>query len=97
MKSLADEMSYAGKLLDDEEMMSYILAGLDDDYEPVVSNLVGKAEAVSVAEIYSQHLSFEGRAKLRQQASGSSVNSAKRGGKSGDGFNSNFVETRFRQ
>lgn len=76
MKTLADEMSSAGKPLDDEEMMSYILPGLDDDYEPVVSTLVGKAEAVPVAEIYTQLLSFESRAKLRQQANGSSVNSA---------------------
>lgn len=76
MKTLADEMSSAGKPLDDEEMMSYILPGLDDDYEPVVSTLVGKAEAVPVAEIYTQLLSFESRAKLRQQANGSPVNSA---------------------
>ena len=80
MKTLADEMSSAGKPLDDEEMMSYILPGLDDDYEPV-------------AEIYTQLLSFESRAKLRQQANGSSVNSARRGGKGGGGGFSNNVNT----
>ena len=90
MKSLADEMASAGKPLDEEEMMSYILAGLDDDYEPVVSNLVGRAEPAPITKIYSQLLSFESRARLRQQASSSSVNGAKRGGKNNGGFNSNF-------
>lgn len=88
MKTLADKMSSADKPLDDEEMMSYILAGLDNDYEPVVSSLVGKAEAIPVVEIYTQLPSFESRAKLRQQANGSSVNSARHGGK-GDGFTDN--------
>lgn len=41
MKTLADEMASAGKPLDDEELMGYVLAGVDDDYELVVSMLVG--------------------------------------------------------
>lgn len=65
MKTLADKMSSTDKPLNDEEMMSYILAGLANDYEPVVSSLVGKAEAIPVVEIYTQLPSFESRAKLR--------------------------------
>jgi hypothetical protein len=37
MKSLADEMTSAGKALEEEELVSYILAGLVFDYNPVVS------------------------------------------------------------
>jgi hypothetical protein len=34
MKALANEMTFAGKRLDDEDLVSYILAGLDLD--PVI-------------------------------------------------------------
>ena len=37
MKALADDMAAAGKKLDDEEIISYILAGLDRDFDSVVS------------------------------------------------------------
>lgn len=40
MRSLGDEMAATGKPLDDEEMMAYILNGLDTDYEPIVSALI---------------------------------------------------------
>nr|AAU90262.1 integrase core domain containing protein [Oryza sativa Japonica Group]ABF97857.1 retrotransposon protein, putative, Ty1-copia subclass, expressed [Oryza sativa Japonica Group] len=88
MKVLADEMAFAGKPLDDEELISYVLAGLDDDYEPVVSSLVGKSEVVSLAECYSQLLSFKSRQKLRHAAAhqASSVNAARRGGGKGGGY-----------
>jgi hypothetical protein len=36
MKTLADEMASAGKKLDDEELSSYILAGLYFEYNPTV-------------------------------------------------------------
>jgi hypothetical protein len=53
MKSLADEMAYAKKV-DDEELVSYILAGLDEEYNPVVSALLARVELVLVAEAHSQ-------------------------------------------
>jgi hypothetical protein len=37
MSALGDEMATAGKPLDDEEMVSYILTGLDIEYNLVVS------------------------------------------------------------
>lgn len=37
MKSLADNMASAGKKLEDEEITSYILVGLDSDFNPVMS------------------------------------------------------------
>jgi hypothetical protein len=36
MKTLADEMASAGKKLDDEELSSYILAGLYFEYNPTI-------------------------------------------------------------
>lgn len=41
MKLLADDMSSAGKPLDDEELVSYIFAGLDFDYNSMVSSIAG--------------------------------------------------------
>jgi hypothetical protein len=48
---LADEMVVAGKPLDDEEMVSYILAGLDLEYNYVVSVVVTCIKPISVTEL----------------------------------------------
>jgi hypothetical protein len=57
MKALADEMTSAGKRLDDEDIVSYILAGLDLD--PVISVVSARVEPISVTELYGQLLSHE--------------------------------------
>lgn len=54
MKSLADEMSSAGKPMDDEELVTYILAGLDFDYNSVVSSVANRAKSISVNELHTQ-------------------------------------------
>jgi hypothetical protein len=36
MKGLADEMALAGRKLEDEELVSYILIGLGEDFDSVV-------------------------------------------------------------
>lgn len=79
MRSLADEIASAGKAIDDDELVSYVLAGLDFDYNPIVSALVARTEPISVGEMYSQLLSFEQRMDLLQPDIRSSVNSANRG------------------
>jgi hypothetical protein len=60
MKSLANEMAVAGKALVDEEL-AYIMAGLDFDYNPIVSAMVARVEPISVGKLYAQLLSFEAR------------------------------------
>jgi hypothetical protein len=52
MKSLADEMASAGKAPEDVELVSYIMAGLDFDYNPIVSTMVARVEPISVSEHY---------------------------------------------
>jgi hypothetical protein len=52
MKSLANEMTSVKKV-DDEELVSYILAGLDEEYNPVVPALLARVEPVLVAEAHS--------------------------------------------
>jgi hypothetical protein len=36
MKTLADDMTSAGKKLEDEDLVSYILAGLDSDFDSII-------------------------------------------------------------
>jgi len=44
MKGLIDDMASAEKKLEDEEIASYILAGVDDNFNPVVSAMVARVE-----------------------------------------------------
>lgn len=66
MKALADEIASSGKPLDEEDLVAYVLNGLDDDFEPVVSAIVARNESTTMAEVYSQLLNFENRQALRQ-------------------------------
>jgi hypothetical protein len=52
MKTLADDMTSAGKKLEDEDLVSYILAGLDSDFDSVISAISARVEPISVAELY---------------------------------------------
>jgi hypothetical protein len=53
MKTLTDEMTTAGKKLDDEELISYILAGLDYEYNSLVSSIAARVEPVTLGDMYS--------------------------------------------
>lgn len=61
MKSLADEMASAGRKLEDEELISYILTGLDLEFNPVVSAVAARIEPITVNELYTQLVSFKQR------------------------------------
>lgn len=69
IRALADELATSDKLVDEEDLISFIIVGLDEDFEPIISSLVSKSEHVSLGEAYSQLLSFEQRMKLRQEHS----------------------------
>jgi hypothetical protein len=80
LRALGDEMASAGKSLDGDEMVSYILAGLDIEYNSVVSVAVARVEPISVNELYGQLLSFESRQVLLQgSATPPSAHAAMRG------------------
>lgn len=69
MKTLVDEMASAGKTLDDEELVSYILAGLDIDYNPLVSSIAARVEPISISDLYAQMMGFDMRMELLQGGS----------------------------
>jgi len=58
MKGLADDMASPGKKIEDEELVSYILTGLDLDYDPVVLGGGGTRRAhLRLQAIHSAHQS----------------------------------------
>jgi len=65
MKGLADEMVSAGNKLDDEELVSYILTGLDVDYESIVTSVATRMELITIPELYAQLVAHEQRVVLR--------------------------------
>jgi histone deacetylase 1/2 len=86
VKSLADEMAAAGKRLDDEEIISYLLNGLDQEYDPVSTVVANRVEPIAVSELFTQLVSHEQRLDLRTGGSQSSVNVAAKGGRSGGNY-----------
>jgi hypothetical protein len=78
MKAFAGEMSTAGKPLEDEDFVTYVLAGLDQNYNSVVESITGKEE-LSLGSIYSQLLVAKARLDLQSTHSQTSVNAAARG------------------
>jgi hypothetical protein len=75
MKDFADEMATAGKPLEDEDFVSYVLVGFDQDYNSFMENVIGKNE-ISLRSLYSQLLAAEAKLDLQSLRSQSSVNAA---------------------
>ena len=59
MKTLADDMASTGKWLNDEEVASYILSGLDIEYNLVVSAVAARTEPITLGELFTQLSAFE--------------------------------------
>lgn len=84
MRSLADELAAAGRPIEDDELISFILAGLYLDYNPLVSALDACTEPVTLDVLYSQMANFDQRVELFHGSSSnggfkSSANAAARG------------------
>jgi hypothetical protein len=67
MKGFADEMAAAGKWLDDEEVICYILAGLDVDFNPFVEAFTAKTKPQTLNDLYSQLLIAEARVESQKE------------------------------
>jgi hypothetical protein len=88
MKAIGDEMKAVGRPLDDEELVEYIIIGLDEEYTPLVSALCARVEPISISEIFSQLLNFETRVNLfsdDHRRSTNSIGTRGRGGTHGRG------------
>jgi hypothetical protein len=86
---LAAELAAADAPLRDEEVLSYLLASLPAEYDPFVTSMTTKAEALSLDDVFAHLVAFEAR-KLQHLADlqlnhGASVNyvGRRRGGRGG--------------
>lgn len=68
VKNIADTLATAGKQLQDEEIISYLLAGLNADYDPVVASLTTRSDVISLSDAFAYILSYEQRVKQRNVA-----------------------------
>lgn len=59
MRSLADQLAAAGKPLAEDVVISYMIAGLDMEYQPLVSALDARTEQVSLDELFTQMSNFD--------------------------------------
>lgn len=65
--------------MDEEDLVAFILNGLDDEYEPAISRLVTRVELVTVAEFYSILLNYENRQNLLHDAFANAANHGRGG------------------
>jgi hypothetical protein len=79
MKALIDEMVSVRKRLNDEDLVSYILADLDPDFDSVISVVSARVDPISVDELYRQLLSHEQRWELHQKSKYHVANATTRG------------------
>lgn len=66
MKAYSDELAAAGKPIGDQEMMLFILNGLDFDYNPLVSSVLGLTDPISLSELYAQTHAYDSRLDMLQ-------------------------------
>lgn len=85
MKGYGDEMAAAGRPLQDEEMVEYILTGLEEEFLPMVSALVTRVDPISLEDLYSQLLNFETKLDLMRGGGEQHQGSANMAGRGGRG------------
>jgi hypothetical protein len=86
IKSLADKMVVAGRKLDNEEMISYLLNGLNEDYNLVATAVANRVEPISTSELFTQLVSHEHHLNHRNGGKSSSANMAAKGGRTDGNF-----------
>lgn len=67
MCSIGDELATIGKIIDDDEMAHYILTGLDFDYNPFVSSIMGQVGSISLGDLYCQLLFYDQCMEMYQE------------------------------
>ncbi|KAJ0962959.1 hypothetical protein J5N97_028081 [Dioscorea zingiberensis] len=59
VKNLADTLSAIGQPLQEEEIISYMLAGLGSDYDPLVTSVTTRTDTISLNDVYAHLMSYE--------------------------------------
>ena len=61
---IKDELAAIGKPIEDEELVTQILNGLDYEYNPFVSSILGRVDMTSLDDLYSQLLAYVVRLEM---------------------------------
>jgi len=64
MKSLGDDLEAAGRPVSDPEMVDYVLAGLNRDYDPVVAAIGAVKNQISVDDLFAQIATSDQRMEM---------------------------------
>ncbi|KAK1652166.1 hypothetical protein QYE76_069971 [Lolium multiflorum] len=91
MRSLGDAMVSAGKKMDEDDLTAYILAGLDADWNPLVTSMTTRADPVPLSELYAHLLNFETRLDIQNGGAQGSGGPLSFGGLQGGGGGTSSV------
>jgi hypothetical protein len=84
MKGFAYEMVAAKKLLEDEDFITYLLAGLNYDYNSFIENVSVRSDPLTISDVYAQFLAAESKLELQNaQQEQAPVNTTMHGGQTG--------------
>ena len=72
MKALSDSLTIIGMPLRDEEFTSYILGGLDNDYDALFEVVTARQTPMSIRDLFSQLQSTEQRKLAQRRTQGAS-------------------------
>nr|TKR79643.1 hypothetical protein D5086_0000270390 [Populus alba] len=61
IKRMSDELALAGQPLTSDEILTYILTGLGQEYDSLVSTITSRSDAVTLEDLYSLLLITESR------------------------------------
>ncbi|XP_048564501.1 keratin, type I cytoskeletal 9-like [Triticum urartu] len=64
MRALSDELAAAGKPIGEDELVSFIIAGLDMEYQPIISALDARTDPVTVENLFSMVANFDQRVEM---------------------------------
>jgi hypothetical protein len=65
MLAFADDLAASGTQLREDEFVAYLLASLDEEYNPVFTAIVARTDPISPSELYAQLLSFKQHTALQ--------------------------------
>jgi hypothetical protein len=76
MCQYVDDLAASGNPLRDDELVAYLLAGLDEEFNPVLTAVVARVDPITPSGLYSQLLSFEHHTSLQSHSSPGGSSSA---------------------
>lgn len=59
MKLLADTLASVGHPMQEEEIATYILTGLNSNYDPHITSVTARADAITLGDLYAHLISYD--------------------------------------